>query len=86
MQTGATAERAVCGDLERLGYLILEQNWRRPWGEIDVIAEKDKVIHFVEVKAATRRDEGFEPFLRANGRKMHKVQRTAETWLATSSI
>lgn len=59
----------------------MDRNWRRPWGELDIVAEQNGVVHFVEVKAAARRMAGFDPFLRADGKKMHKVQRTAQTWL-----
>lgn len=82
MKLGAAAEEAVCAHLKTLGYRILDRNWRRPWGELDVVAELDETLHFVEVKAASRSVVGFEPHLRADGRKMHKVRRTAQTWLA----
>ncbi len=36
--------------LEMRGYEILEQNWRRPRCEIDIVAMKDGALHFVEVK------------------------------------
>lgn len=83
-QTGSAGELAVCRYLRGMGYRILSRNWRRPWGEIDIVVEREGVIHFVEVKSATRREKGFEPFLRADGWKMHKVRRTAETWLAAN--
>ena len=28
----------------------MERNYRKKWGEIDIIAEKDNILHFVEVK------------------------------------
>ena len=39
--------------LKKKGYSIIERNYRCRWGEIDIIAERDGTIHFVEVK--TRR-------------------------------
>ena len=39
--------------LERRGFAILERNYWKPYGEIDVICEKDSVIHFIEVKSVT---------------------------------
>jgi putative endonuclease len=79
---GLEAEATVATYLQERGYRVLERNWRRPWGELDVIAEKAGVIHFVEVKASRNHVAGFEPFLRANSLKMTKVKRTARTWLA----
>lgn len=78
---GLEAEEAGCRWLIEQGYRILDRNWRRPWGELDIVAEHDNVVVFVEVKASAKHVEGFDPFLRADGRKMHKVQRTAQTWL-----
>lgn len=81
MQLGLTAEGLVGDVLTGQGYRILDRNWRRPWGELDVVASKDSVIHFVEVKASRQRVDGFAPELRADWRKMAKVRRTARTWL-----
>lgn len=36
--------------LERQGYLVTERNWKTRFCEIDIIAVKDDVVHFVEVK------------------------------------
>jgi putative endonuclease len=85
MRLGNEAEAAVCGHLQAMGARIVARNWRRPWGEIDIVAETpDGIVHFVEVKAARRAVAGFTPELRADGRKMAKVQRTARTWLAAN--
>src|ERR1700741_86892 len=79
---GLKAEELVAQHLVKAGFSILDRNWRRPWGELDVVAMKGSVVHFVEVNAPTNPVAGFEPHLRADPRKMHKVQRTAQTWLA----
>lgn len=47
---GKAAEDAVAEHLKKFGFEILAQNWRTRWCEIDIVAQKDKVIHFVEVK------------------------------------
>jgi putative endonuclease len=78
---GIAAEAAVGRRLEQLGFRILDRNWRRPWGELDLVVQKNGVVHFVEVKAARMRQEGFDPSVRAGWRKMAKVRRTARTWL-----
>jgi len=83
MRLGNAAEEAVCGHLRALGYRIAARNWRRPWGELDIVAiGRDGVVHFIEVKASARALDGFAPEMRADGRKMAKVHRTARTWLA----
>lgn len=50
VDTGRNAEQAAVGYLEKLGHLIVERNWRTRWCEIDIIAQKDTIIIFVEVK------------------------------------
>jgi putative endonuclease len=80
--TGKEAESSVCARLERDGFTVLDRNWRRPWGELDIVARKDGTIHFIEVKASSRLVAGFAPTVRADNRKMVKVQRTARSWLA----
>lgn len=80
---GLSAEEAASRWLEDGGYRILDRNWRRPWGELDIVAELNGVVSFVEVKASARHRAGFDPFLRANSLKMHKVKRTAQTWLSS---
>ena len=46
--------------LKECGYKILERNYRAKFGEIDLIAEKDKVITFVEVKSRANKSFGIE--------------------------
>ncbi len=72
--------------LEERGYTILDQNFRRPWGEIDIICRKDNVIIFTEVKANKREYPGFEPELRVNHHKIEKIIRTARTYLAYKKL
>ena len=84
-QFGMRCEEAVCELLMSQGYVIRDRNWRRPWGEIDIVATLDGIVHFVEVKASTIHTTGFEPHLRANATKMRKVERTARSWLAYHS-
>ena len=80
-QLGQEGEALAGRHLVSEGFRILDRNWRRPWGELDIVASKGGVVHFVEVKASQRRVDGFAPELRADWRKMAKVQRTARTWL-----
>ena len=40
--------------LQKRGYRIIERNFKQlPWGEIDIIAQKEKYLFFVEVKTST---------------------------------
>jgi len=81
-ELGFLAENLAARYLEKRGYVVLELNYRKPWGEIDIIAKKEGILVFVEVKANRKIIVGFEPELRANSSKIVKVVRTARTYLA----
>ena len=53
-EVGKLGEELVARFLMKHGYRILERNYRRPWGELDIIAERKARVHFVEVKALLR--------------------------------
>ena len=55
---GALGEKIVSNYLERKGYQIIDLNYRKKWGEIDIVAQMENMIHFVEVKSVSRRSYG----------------------------
>jgi putative endonuclease len=57
LETGMAGEQFAASRLEADGYRILQRNWRYRRAEIDLIAEKDGILVFVEVK--TRRSVDF---------------------------
>ncbi len=79
---GFAAEGIAAKFLEERGYEVLDRNYRKPWGELDVVARKGDLLAFVEVKASATYVANFDAELRANPVKLHKVVRTARTWLA----
>lgn len=56
LKRGAEGEAKALEFLKKEGFKVLAQNWRVHHLEIDIIAEKNKVLHFVEVK--TRKANG----------------------------
>ena len=48
---GNLAEEKACRFLDDNGFTIVERNFYSRFGEIDIIALKDEVLHFVEVKS-----------------------------------
>jgi len=50
---GNLGEDMACKFLMKQGYKIIERNYRKKWGEIDIIATKNNILHFVEVKTTT---------------------------------
>lgn len=50
-EIGKKGEDIACDYLVKQGYKIIERNYRRPWGEIDIVCyDKDRTLIFVEVK------------------------------------
>ena len=54
-------------------------------GEIDIIALKEGVYHFIEVKTQEYFMPEFWPELRANERKLYKIAKIASCWLLTQN-
>ena len=51
---GDIGENIACHFLKKRGFEILDRNYSRKWGELDIVAKKDSIIHFVEVKSVSR--------------------------------
>ena len=54
-ETGALGERIACDFLGENGYEILENNYRCPEGEIDIVARQEDTLVFVEVRTKKSR-------------------------------
>lgn len=66
--------------LKQHGYKILETNFKNKIGEIDIIAEKDGVIVFIEVKNRSTYRFG-RPIEAVDFRKQNKIKKVAEIYL-----
>ena len=53
LETGASGEKAACEYLANNGFDIIEKNWRYGKDEVDIIAEYEGQLVFVEVKTRT---------------------------------
>lgn len=78
--SGKLGEDHVVSLLTQQGFEILEQNYHSRFGEIDIIAENEKYIVFVEVK--TREKDGLTTPLEAiTPSKQRKIIMTAQRYL-----
>lgn len=57
-QTGDYGENLACDFLKKLGYKILERNFRIRGGEIDIVAQDNDGLVFVEVKTRHTHEYG----------------------------
>ena len=51
---GKIGEDTACKFLMKHSYQIILRNYWKKWGEIDIVAKKDKITHFVEVKTVSK--------------------------------
>lgn len=79
---GSAGETYVCEYLQKRGYFIRERNYRVKGGEIDIIAERNGIIAFVEVKS--RKFGSLDSAVEAvDRRKQSLVIRAADRYLET---
>ncbi len=52
-KTGDKGEDVASKYLEKRGYRVLERNYWKPWGEIDIVAKNGSILSFVEVKSVS---------------------------------
>lgn len=77
---GEWGERVAISYVEKMGLSIVETNYRTKLGEIDIIAKKDLVYHFIEIKA--RRGVQFGLAREAVSKKKQKhIKRAAMLYL-----
>ncbi|OHA15811.1 MAG: hypothetical protein A3A10_00595 [Candidatus Tagabacteria bacterium RIFCSPLOWO2_01_FULL_42_9] len=65
-------------------FKVLDRNYRKKWGEIDIVAEKDNILHFIEVKAVSC--ETAYPEENVHFWKRQRLSRTIQTYLAEKDV
>lgn len=71
--------------LSKKGYEIVERNYRKKFGEIDIIANDRGCIVFVEVKTRSSIQFGY-PAQAVDHRKIKKIMKTANCYIAQEGI
>ena len=77
---GSAGERAAAAWYEEHGYEVMERNWRRREGEVDLIVRNGRTVAFCEVKtrSSDRYGTGSEAVVES---KQRRIRRLAERWL-----
>ncbi|MDD7740664.1 MAG: YraN family protein [Fusicatenibacter sp.] len=82
---GKEQEDRAAAHLESLGYRILEKNFCCRFGEIDLIAEQEDYLVFVEVKYRTD-PQISDPASAVNYKKQQRISRTADYYRVRCKI
>lgn len=87
-EKGNFNEKIAIEFLVKHGFSIIYRNYRKSFGEIDIIAEKDSIIHFVEVKSVSHEtfNKGIRPEEHVTREKIRKISRTAEFFLTEHDL
>lgn len=90
-RTGAIGEAAVAQWLQKRGFTIVETNYLKKWGEIDIVAHETDICHFIEVKTVSYETtdwlersishETWKPEDNVHGAKLARLGRTIQSWL-----
>jgi putative endonuclease len=82
---GHVGEEIAARELIRRGYTVRERNWRSAEGELDIVAEHDRLLVFVEVR--TRRGDRFgTPEESITPAKRAHLIATAQAYLQSHSL
>lgn len=91
-KVGAIGENLTTLYLEKKGFLILNRNYLKKWGEIDIVARgTDGSVHFVEVKTVSyetkerlewaKRSGSWRPEDNVHPEKIKRLSRAIDSWL-----
>jgi len=79
---GNIAEDRACKYLEEKNFKILKRNFYFKGGEIDIIAFKDKTLHFIEVKSGNN----FEPIYNITKSKINRIIKGAYIFMKKNRL
>lgn len=88
LNVGKKGEEIAVKHLVKLGFKIIDRNYRQKLGEIDIVAEKNKIIHFVEVKTVSCEPDfdDYIPEENINYSKKKKFARTINKYLEDKRV
>ena len=90
-QIGAWGEEIAAQFIKKHNLTLLECNYLKKWGEIDIVARGTKKIHFIEVKTVSYetksnletaiKTQTYRPEENVHYRKLQRLHRAIESWL-----
>jgi len=97
-QIGEIGENHAVEFLMKQDFKIIDRNYTKKWGEIDIVAEKGKKLHFIEVKSISstyvedsvdRREninDEYRPEDNMHPWKLKRLSRTIQTYLLSKNV
>lgn len=77
---GELGEDVACKFLMKHGFSILERNYTKKWGEIDIIAQKGDKRYFIEVKSKSVSSLDFVTGFNENGKETNRPEENMHPW------
>ncbi len=96
-KTGEIGENIAVKFLVKHGFSILDRNYTKKWGEIDIVAEKENKLYFIEVKSvshlpikalasADETNDIYNPEDNMHPWKLKRLSRTIQTYLLHKNL
>jgi len=91
-QIGDLGEEITALFLKKHKYKVLDRNYFKKWGEIDVVAKKKGKIYFIEVKTVTRENisresrDQYQAEDNVHSWKLKRLERTMNSWLSEKGL
>ncbi len=83
LKIGSLGEKIASDFLKKNHFSILKKNFRTKFGEIDIVAKKDKSLYFIEVKTRNNLNKG-QPYEAINKYKIQHIKKAAYIYLLKS--
>ena len=84
---GSFGEKMAIMFLMKHNFDVLDKNYNKKWGEIDIVAKKGKILHFVEVKSVVSHGTmGYTPEENVHTWKLKRLARVIQTYLLEKKV
>ena len=94
-KTGEIGENIAAKFLMKHGFAILDRNYTKKWGELDIVAEKEGKIYFIEVKSVSRETlidvnretmDSYHPEDNMHPWKLKRLSRVIQTYILSKNL
>ena len=83
---GEIGENEAVKFLMKHGFVVKDRNYTKKWGEIDIVAEKDSKIYFIEVKSVSVIGNNFRPEENMHPWKLQRLARAIQTYILSKNL